>query len=283
MYIKVIFFESGVPKTGLSPTIDIYKVSDNALVEASMTEIPAGNGAGGVYKYDFTVYDPAEEYVYIADSVALAGSERYSVGSIDPIHPDLANGGRLDALIDLILADTGDLQSNQGAWATAVGFSTHDAAAVKTAIEAGGSSLAQILADTGELQVDDTPAAIAALPTAAEIKTAMEAGGSSLALIKDVTDALTSAAATKLALSAGTIVSDTVDTGYTETTTTLKGGGTASLSAVNEHYNGRIILFVSGTLQNQATDITGYVGATKVFTFTALTSAPTDADEFIIV
>ena len=53
-----------------------------------------------------------------------------------------------------ILADTGELQTNQGAWATATGFSTHNAAAVKTAIEAGGSSLAQILADTGELQTD---------------------------------------------------------------------------------------------------------------------------------
>ena len=40
------------------------------------------------------------------------------------------------------------------AWATATGFSTHNAAAVKTAIEAGGSSIATILADTGELQTD---------------------------------------------------------------------------------------------------------------------------------
>jgi len=37
-------------------------------------------------------------------------------------------------------------------WITATGFSTHSAADVKTAIEAGGSSIALILADTGELQ-----------------------------------------------------------------------------------------------------------------------------------
>lgn len=41
----------------------------------------------------------------------------------------------------LIVEDTGELQGNQGAWATATGFSTHDAAAVKTALEADGSKL----------------------------------------------------------------------------------------------------------------------------------------------
>jgi len=40
--------------------------------------------------------------------------------------------------------------------ATVSSRSSHDAAAVKTAIEAGGSSLAQILADTSELQTDLT-------------------------------------------------------------------------------------------------------------------------------
>jgi hypothetical protein len=56
--------------------------------------------------------------------------------------------------IDAILADTGELQTNQGNWLTATGFSTHSAADVKTAIEAAGSSIASILADTGELQTD---------------------------------------------------------------------------------------------------------------------------------
>jgi len=35
------------------------------------------------------------------------------------------NGGRLDLLLDQVLEDTGELQTNQGAWATATGFSTH--------------------------------------------------------------------------------------------------------------------------------------------------------------
>ena len=43
--------------------------------------------------------------------------------------------------------------------------SSHDAAAVKTAIEAVGSNLALIMADTSELQTDDIPTKIAAVQT----------------------------------------------------------------------------------------------------------------------
>ncbi len=96
----------------------------------------------------------------------------------------ISDGGELD--IDAILADTNELQTNQGAWATATGFSTHTAANVKTAIEAGGSSLATILADTNELQTNQGAWATAtgfSTHNAAAVKTAIEAGGSSLATI----------------------------------------------------------------------------------------------------
>lgn len=60
----------------------------------------------------------------------------------------------LEGDVAAILADTNELQTNQGNWLTATGFSTHSAADVKTAIEAAGSSIALILADTGELQTN---------------------------------------------------------------------------------------------------------------------------------
>ncbi len=53
--------------------------------------------------------------------------------------------------------------------------------------------------------------------------------------------------------------------------------------ATDDHYNGRIIIFTTGVLKNQATDITDYTGATKLLTYTALTEAPTATDEFVIV
>lgn len=122
-------------------------------------------------------------------------------------------------------------------------------------------------------------AADAGTEIGAAVKTAIEAGGSSITLIKAVTDALTSAAATQLALSAGTIVDGVVEAGTLSTTQMSTDLG----EATNDHYNGRIIIWTSGVLENQATDITDYVGVDGVLTFTAVTEAPSAADTFIIV
>lgn len=53
--------------------------------------------------------------------------------------------------------------------------------------------------------------------------------------------------------------------------------------ATDDHFNGRIIIWTTGVLKNQATDITDYTGATKVLTFTATTEAPGIGDEFVII
>jgi hypothetical protein len=90
------------------------------------------------------------------------------------------------------------------------------------------------------------------------------------------------AAADNLEASAETIVTDSVN-GAGATTTSIPGGGTASLDATDDHYNGRIIIFTSGALANQATDITDYDGATSTFTVTALTEAAGNGDTFVIV
>ena len=53
--------------------------------------------------------------------------------------------------------------------------------------------------------------------------------------------------------------------------------------ATNDHYNGRIIIWTTGVLAGQATDITAYSGTSKMLTYTAVTEAPTAADTFVIV
>lgn len=50
------------------------------------------------------------------------------------------------------LADTNDLQTNQGDWLTATGFSTHSAANVRTEMDDNSTQLAAIAEDTAELQ-----------------------------------------------------------------------------------------------------------------------------------
>ena len=98
------------------------------------------------------------------------------------------------------------------------------------------------------------------------------------------TNALTAAIAAKLSLSANTIVTGTVSHDNTAATTTVFYCDDITTAAA-DHYNGRIVIFTSGTLQNQATDITDYEvsGGEGKFTVTAVTSAPADNVTFIII
>ena len=87
------------------------------------------------------------------------------------------------------------------------------------------------------------------------------------------------ASASNLQFSASTIVQGTAQTGTLSTTqmsSDLSGKAT-------DFYKGRIIIWTSGALQNQATDITGYATTNGVFTFTAVTTAPSNNDTFVIV
>lgn len=55
-------------------------------------------------------------------------------------------------------------------------------------------------------------------------------------------------------------------------------------STVDDYYNAAFILFTSGALKGQSREISDYDGSTKTITVaTALTSAPADGVEFIIV
>jgi hypothetical protein len=88
-----------------------------------------------------------------------------------------------------------------------------------------------------------------------------------------------SEAADNLEASAETIVVAAAAAGTLSTTQMT----TNLTEATDDHYNGRIIIWTSGNLQDQATDITDYDGASKMLTFTAVTEAPVAADAFIIV
>jgi hypothetical protein len=80
------------------------------------------------------------------------------------------------------------------------------------------------------------------------------------------------------ALMDGTIVAQVNDVSAT-TTAFIADGFT---EATNDHFNGRLITFISGALSGQQTAITDYVGATQTFTVTALTEAPANDDFFVI-
>jgi len=78
MELLAFFTDKGTPKTGLSPTMDVWTLDGTQVVTAqAMTEI-----AGGFYSYDFTTYDEDVNYVIRADgTVTLSGSDRYVYAS----------------------------------------------------------------------------------------------------------------------------------------------------------------------------------------------------------
>ena len=95
---------------------------------------------------------------------------------------------------------------------------------------------------------------------------------------------LSATAVDRMNSSAGTIVKGTVDNSvHTPTTTEFEADDITEATA--DHYNGRIIIFTSGVLTGQATDIADYAlsGSNGHFTVTALTEAPGNNDTFIIV
>ena len=165
----------------------------------------------------------------------------------------------VDSNVDAILVDTNELQGNQGDWATATGFAT---AADLVTVDANVDA---ILVDTGTT----IPAQIAALNDFNPATDTVDVG----ALGGDT------AALANLAESAGTMVTGAAVTGTLSTTEMT----TDLTEATDDHYNGRVIIWTSGVLANQATDITDYNGTTKALTYTATTEAPSNGDTFIIV
>lgn len=184
-----------------------------------------------------------------------------------------------------ILVDTADMQPKLGTPAADI---SADIAAVK-------SETATIVADTNELQTDwanggrlDLILDARASQTTADaieadtqnIQSRIPASLSSGNMLCDVAAISGSTeAADNLEASAETIVVGAAVTGTLSTTQMT----TDLTEATDDHYNGRIIIWTSGVLQDQATDITDYTGATKLLTFTAVTEAPSNTDTFIIV
>jgi len=86
-------------------------------------------------------------------------------------------------------------------------------------------------------------------------------------------------AASNLQQSASVIYQGSV-TGAATATTLVDSALTQSAT---DFWNGRIIIFTSGALKYQATNITGFTPGTDTLTFTALTAAPSGADTYVIV
>ena len=202
------------------------------------------------------------------------------------------------------------------AWITATGFALAtvctearlaelDGANLPTDVAAVKTDTAAILIDTAEIGA--AGAGLTTLATQASVNTIddfldtevaaiLAAVDTEVAAIKAKTDSLTftvanvidanllrlngvAASAQNLEKSASIIHQGSV-TGAATTTTLIDSGLT---EADTDFWKGRIIIFTSGALLGQATDITAFDPALDKLTFTALTNAPAAAVEYVIV
>ena len=165
----------------------------------------------------------------------------------------------IDTVVDTILVDTADMQPKLGTPAADI---SADIAAVKT--------------DTGNIETDtqDIQTRLPAALVGGRMDSDVEA-------INNDTDAADNLAASAKQITPGTV--DTATNGHTPTTTEFQADDITE--ATDDHYNGRTVIFTSGVLLDQMTDITDYtnVGGIGQFTVTAMTEAPSNNDTFRII
>ncbi len=174
---------------------------------------------------------------------------------------DWINGGRLDNLLDAIPTtpmrgtdgvDTAPMRGTNGVdTATMRGTDGVDTAAMRGTNSAATEAKQDIM-QTAINGVPTNSEFNARTPTAAQLAYIVANAATGIPIVFSTAGGSTTAA-----------VLNTVD-------------GSAS-SAVNDQYNGRLIVFTSGSLKGVVTDITDYDGTTKVATITAIPTAPTAA------
>jgi hypothetical protein len=155
----------------------------------------------------------------------------------------LINGLATSAALNAVDGNVGSIQANLDGLATSAALATIDS--VVDAIEV----------DTQDIQ-SRLPAAL--VGGRMDVNVGSIAGSES--------------AASRQADGANLMLPATAVTG-TLTTTAMTTDLTEN---TDDHFNGRTIIWLTGVLQYQATDITDYAGATKTLTYTAVTEAPSN-------
>jgi hypothetical protein len=128
-----------------------------------------------------------------------------------------------------------------------------------------------------------TDAAIAAIPTTPMRGTDSAALATALTTAQNDLDLITGADGVTLA-TVQTYLPDGVIASTSKAGTLTTTAMSTNLTEVtDDHYIGRTIIWTTGVLLGQASDITDYVGVNGVLTFSTLTEAPGVGDGFIIV
>lgn len=112
--ISVHFTSAGVPVTGLSPTIDIYRLDPGPVNTLVISNGAATEVGLGWYRYDFSGYDLTKSYIFTFDGgISLADCDRYKVGGNESYEEDISSGVWDESAIAHTSAGTTGLMLNQ--------------------------------------------------------------------------------------------------------------------------------------------------------------------------
>lgn len=277
----------GASATGLLPANTTQwggtaVASANVLIDGAITAAKIGADAITAAKVAADVHAEAADAVW---DEAQAG------------HVGAGTFGEVATEVASILVDTAEIGAAGAGLTEAGGTGDHlTALATQASVNTVDTVVDAILLDTAEIGA--AGAGLTALATQTSVNTV----DTVVDAIKVKTDSLTfttagrvdasardisgsTAATTALARSAAAIVTGTC--AASGTTTSVIASSLTPTSAVNDQFNGRILIFAADTtttaLRGQATDITDYVHGTLTMTVTALTTAPAEGDTFVIV
>jgi len=265
-----------------------YKDGAGAWTTLAITDTAAEVATLGIYEITLTAAELNHDQVFIkmtaGSSAATAFLFRLNTKDIDSLNDvaptDIVSAGAITTSAGAVSTVTTltNLPSITTGWLTATGIAA-------SALNGKGD---WNVGKTGYALTQTFPTNFASLGITASgrvdvgnwLGTAVTTSATSAKPEVDAASLADSAtAAAKLAASAGTIVTGAA----TATTLTVTTMSTDLTETHDNQYNGRIIIWTNGVLTGQATDITAYTGATKVLTFTGVTTPPSSGDTFVIV
>ncbi len=266
----------------------VYVAGGSALASTGIaTDVTLADDAITASKYDEATAHPVKSADTGATQIARTGADG---DTLETLSDEIAV---VDGNVDSVLTDTGTtldaaiavVDANVDAILTDTGTT------LPASIATVDSNVDAVLVDTGttlpatlttiEGKIDTADAVCDAIQTDTEdIQSRLPAALVSGRMSSDA-EAISgdTTAADNLEASTETIVTGTATAGTLSTTQM----STNLTEATDDHYNGRTILWRTGVLAGQGTDITDYNGTTKVLTYTTVTEAPSADDTFVIV
>ena len=242
-----------------------YTFGGSAAVFALSLTIDFGSGLNAS---EFFLPSWGGGVVEIQNAGAGTGTYKYQMSG----HGDLTINANCSATTEVKLRGNIDLTNNASGITLDINSNYELDTIISDSVAFQGQDVADILVDTAE--IGTAGAGLTNIGTIATCTTVTNQVTADVTAISG-----DSTAADNLEASLETLVLGTA-TG-SPTTTTMPDS--ALTEATNDHYNGRVIIWRTGVLAGQATDITAYNGTTKTFTFTATTDAPGAGDAYVIV